>query len=47
MFGLFLTFLKPLNTALVIWFILSDTNWLAAIAVMWLMICDIFDGFFF
>lgn len=47
MFGLFLTFLKPLNTASVLWFILSGSNWLAATAIVWLMVCDIFDGFFF
>ena len=47
MLGLILTFLKPFNTALVLWLILSGSNWLAAMAIMWLMICDILDGFFF
>lgn len=47
MFGLVLTFLKPFNIVLVLWLILYDRNWPAAAAIMWLMICDIFDGFFF
>ena len=47
MFGLFLTCIKPLNTTIVLWFIFQSDNWLAALAILWLMLCDIFDGYFF
>jgi len=45
--GVFLTLLKPLNAIFVLWSILYDHNWLGAVAIIWLIICDIFDGFFF
>lgn len=47
MFGLILTLIKPFNSAFVLWFIINNNNWLAAIAIAWLMLCDIFDGYFF
>ncbi len=44
MFGLFLTLLKPFNTALVLILIYQDKRLCAALAILFLMLCDIFDG---
>lgn len=47
MLGLALTILKPFNAGLVVWLVLSGNNYCAAGAIIWLMLCDIFDGYFF
>ena len=47
MFGLVLTFLKPFNTALVLWLIWTDQKLAGAASIAFLMLCDIYDGYFF
>ena len=47
MFGLVLTFLKPLHTGIILYLLAIDADQWAAIGIVWLVVCDIFDGFFF
>jgi phosphatidylglycerophosphate synthase len=47
MLGLTLTLLKPFNIIIIAWLILIDKAWLAAVAIIWFMISDIYDGFLF
>ncbi len=47
MFGIFLTFLKPFNSAFIGWCLFHNYKLAAALGIGWLMLCDIFDGVFF
>ncbi len=47
MIGLFLTLLKPFNAGITIYCIFNGYNYQAAGILMWLMLCDILDGFLF
>lgn len=47
MFGIFLTFLKPFNSAFIGWCLFYNYKVAAALGIAWLMLCDIFDGVFF
>lgn len=47
MAGLALTFIKPLITGLILYFLFHHTGNVAAIIILFLMLCDIFDGILF
>ena len=47
MTGLILTFLKPFTTGLVIYFIINGYKFSAALTILLLIFCDIFDGILF
>ncbi len=47
MLGLVMTYCKPLNALLVIFLILNNQKVLAAVSIVFLMLCDIFDGVLF